>query len=55
MFCVLFALLLLQPACGGSSSSQTPVSGTPPGNYTITVSATSGTDTKSATVTLRVP
>ena len=54
MFCLLFAMLLLQPACS-SSSSQTPVSGTPPGTYTITVSATSGTDTKSQTVTLTVP
>ena len=54
MFCLLFAMLLLQPACS-SSSSQTPVSGTPPGNYTVTVSATSGTDTKSQTVTLTVP
>ena len=54
MFCLLFAMLLLQPACS-SSISQTPVSGTPPGNYTITVSATSGTDTKSQTVTLQVP
>ena len=31
MFCLLFALLLLQPACS-SSSSQTPVSGTPAGD-----------------------
>ena len=54
MFCLLFAMLLLQPACS-SSSSQTPVSGTPPGTYTITVSATSGTDTKSQPVTLTVP
>jgi uncharacterized repeat protein (TIGR01451 family) len=55
MFCALFALLLLQPACSSGSSTQTPVSGTPPGNYTITVSGTSGTDTKSTTVTLSVP
>jgi len=54
MFCLLFAMLLLQPACS-SSSSQTPVSGTPPGIYTITVSATSGSDTKSRAVTLTVP
>ena len=54
MFCLLFALLLLQPACS-SSSSQTPVSGTPPGIYTITVSATSGSDTKSTSVVMQVP
>jgi uncharacterized repeat protein (TIGR01451 family) len=54
MFCALFALLLLQPACS-SSTSTPPVSGTPPGNYTITVTATSGADVKSQTVTLAVP
>jgi hypothetical protein len=52
--CVLFVLLLLLPACS-KSTTQTPVSGTQPGNYTITVSATSGSDTKSQTITLSVP
>ena len=52
--CLLFALLLLLPACSGQPV-QAPVSGTPPGNYTITVTATSGSDTKSQTVTLSVP
>ncbi len=51
---VMFALLLLLPACGGQVT-QAPVSGTPPGNYTVTVSATSGSDTKSQTITLSVP
>jgi uncharacterized repeat protein (TIGR01451 family) len=55
MLCALFGLLLLQPACSGGSNSQTPVSGTPPGTYTITVSATSGSDTKSTTINLTVP
>ncbi len=54
LFCALFGLLLLQPACS-KSSSQTPVSGTPSGTYTITVTATSGSDTKSQNVTLLVP
>ncbi len=54
MFCAMFALLLLLPACS-STSTQAPVSGTPAGNYTITVTATSGTDTKSSTITLTVP
>jgi uncharacterized repeat protein (TIGR01451 family) len=54
LLCVLFALLLLLPACS-KSTTQAPVSGTPPGNYTITVTATSGSDTKSRTVTLTVP
>jgi uncharacterized repeat protein (TIGR01451 family) len=51
---VMFALLLLLPACGGQVT-QAPVSGTPPGNYTVTVTATSGSDTKSQTITLSVP
>ena len=54
MLCALFALLLLQPACSGSST-QAPVSGTPPGVYTITVTGTSGSDTKSGSITLSVP
>jgi hypothetical protein len=54
LLCVLFALLLLLPACS-KSTTQAPVSGTPPGNYTITVTASSGSDTKSRTVTLTVP
>ncbi len=54
MMCALFALLLLQPACGGTST-QAPVSGTPPGIYTITVTGTSGSDSKSASITLTVP
>jgi uncharacterized repeat protein (TIGR01451 family) len=54
LFCVLFGLLLLQPACSGSST-QAPVSGTPAGVYTVTVTATAGSDTKSQNVTLSVP
>jgi uncharacterized repeat protein (TIGR01451 family) len=52
--CALFSMLLLIPACS-KSTTQTPVSGTPPGNYTITITASSGSDSKSATVTLSVP
>jgi uncharacterized repeat protein (TIGR01451 family) len=52
--CGLFSLLLLIPACS-KSTTQTPVSGTPAGNYTITITASSGSDSKSATVTLSVP
>ncbi len=54
MFCALFGLLLLQPACGGKTT-QAPVSGTPAGIYTITVNASSGSDTKSQNITLAVP
>jgi len=46
---------VLQPACSKTNTTQTPTSGTPPGNYTITVTATSGSDTKSGTITLNVP
>jgi hypothetical protein len=52
---VTFALLLLLPACSNGKATQAPVSGTPPGTYTITVTATSGSDTKSRTITLFVP
>ena len=52
--CSVFALLLFLPACS-KSTTQAPVSGTPPGNYTVTVSATAGSDTKSQTITLNVP
>jgi ABC-type glycerol-3-phosphate transport system substrate-binding protein len=52
--CAMFVMLLLLPACSGQTT-QAPVSGTPAGNYTITVTATSGSDTKSQTITLSVP
>ncbi|HWJ49365.1 MAG TPA: hypothetical protein VNS62_17035, partial [Candidatus Udaeobacter sp.] len=52
--CTLFTLSLLVPACS-SSKTQTPVSGTPAGNYTITVTAAAGTDSKSQTIGLSVP
>jgi len=51
----LISLLLLVPACSSSSQTQAPVSGTPPGNYTITVTAASGSDSKSQTIGLSVP
>jgi len=54
LLCGMFVMLLLLPACS-SKNTQAPVSGTPPGNYTITVTATSGSDTKSQTITLIVP
>jgi hypothetical protein len=51
---VLFALLLLQPACS-HSTTPTQVSGTPTGVYPVTLTATAGSDTKSTTFTLTVP
>jgi len=47
-------LLLLQPACS-HTITQPPVSGTPAGTYTITVTAGSGNDTKSTSIQLVVP
>ena len=54
MLSMIFALLLLVPACS-HSTTQTPVSGTPAGTYTITVTASSGTNSKSQNVVLTVP
>lgn len=52
-FLTLMTLILLQPACGGHSSSTT-TSGTPAGTYTVTVSASSGQFTKTTPITLVV-
>ncbi len=54
MLCALFGLLVLQPACSKTITT-TPVSGTPAGQYNIIVTANSGTDSKSATISLNVP
>jgi uncharacterized repeat protein (TIGR01451 family) len=55
LLCLISALILLQPACSGGNNTQPPPTGTPAGSYTITVTATSGSDTKSAAVGLVVP
>jgi uncharacterized repeat protein (TIGR01451 family) len=49
-----FFLLVFLPACN-HSTTQAPVSGTQAGSYTITVTAASGTDSKSTTIGLNVP
>ncbi|MGA2100078.1 MAG: SBBP repeat-containing protein [Candidatus Sulfotelmatobacter sp.] len=54
MLCTIFGLLVFLPACS-HSSTQAPVSGTPAGTYTITVTAAAGTDSKSQSITLTVP
>ncbi len=54
LLCSIFSLLLFVPACSHSNQT-TPSSGTPAGIYTITVTATAGSDSKSQTVTLQVP
>lgn len=53
---IFLVLLFLQAACGGSGSSTTPPPqpGTPPGNYTVTITATSGALTQQTTVSLTV-
>ena len=54
LLCVVLLLLVLQPACS-SSTAQPPPSGTPAGTYPLTVTATSGSDTKNAPISLTVP
>jgi uncharacterized repeat protein (TIGR01451 family) len=54
MLCALFAQIVLLPACS-HTSTQAPTSGTPPGTYTITVTAASGSDSKSQFIQLIVP
>jgi uncharacterized repeat protein (TIGR01451 family) len=54
MLCALFAPLILMPACS-TTTTQPPLSGTPAGNYQITVSASSGSDSKGAFIYLTVP
>ena len=54
MLCALFTLVLLIPACS-SSKTTTPAAGTPAGNYTLTITAAAGSDSKSQTVVLTVP
>ncbi|MGC2196720.1 MAG: SBBP repeat-containing protein [Terriglobales bacterium] len=53
LFLGLATLILLQPACGGHSSSTTNT-GTPAGTYTINVSATSGSFSQTTPITLVV-
>jgi hypothetical protein len=52
-FSALFALVLLQPSCS-SGKTQPTVSGTPTGTYTPTVTAVSGTFTKTVSFSLTV-
>jgi uncharacterized repeat protein (TIGR01451 family) len=53
VLCMLFALLLLQPACS-SKGTTTAGGGTPAGTYTITLTATSGTAAHNYPFTLTV-
>lgn len=51
---MLLALVFLQPSCSGSATQQLPVSGTPTGTYSLTVTATSGTYSKTVSFSLTV-
>lgn len=51
----LLGLLVFLPACSKGRNTQTPSSGTPAGTYSITVTASSGSDSKSQVVELTVP
>ena len=53
--CMLCTLTVLIPACSSSGHQQPPVSGTPAGDYTITVTTAAGSDSKSQTIGLHVP
>jgi hypothetical protein len=52
--CIVLGSLFFLPSCS-HSTTQTPPAGTQAGTYTITVTASSGTDSKSQTITLNVP
>ncbi len=54
LFLCVIGALLFQPACS-SSSTAPPTSGTQAGTYNITVTATSGSDSKSQGIQLSVP
>ncbi|HTS35561.1 MAG TPA: SBBP repeat-containing protein [Candidatus Solibacter sp.] len=53
LLCLVSALLVVLPACS-HSSTQPPVSGTPPGQYSMSITGTSGSDSKSVGIQLNV-
>jgi uncharacterized repeat protein (TIGR01451 family) len=53
LLCAVLSLLVVLPACS-HTTIQPPVSGTPAGQYTINVTATSGTDTQTVSIVLNV-
>jgi uncharacterized repeat protein (TIGR01451 family) len=54
LLCIVFAMLILLPACS-HTTTQPPASGTPAGTYPLTITATSGSDSKSQGFQLTVP
>jgi uncharacterized repeat protein (TIGR01451 family) len=51
---LLAGLIVLQAACGNSSSTPTPTGGTPAGTYTVTITGSSGSASHNTRVTLIV-
>jgi hypothetical protein len=51
---LLAGLIVLQAACGSSSSATTPTGGTPAGTYTIVITGSSGSASHNTRVTLNV-
>jgi hypothetical protein len=54
LLCCVFSMILLQPACSHTSTPP-PVPGTQAGTYPLTIAASSGSDTKNASIVLNVP
>jgi len=54
LLCLVLLQLIPLPGCGKTTTTP-PSGGTPPGTWPITVTATSGTDTKSQVIQLTVP
>lgn len=54
MLLLAFGMVIGIASCGGGSKPPTTVSGTPPGTFSVTVTATSGTTTHSSVITLTV-
>ena len=54
MLLLAFGMVMGIASCGGSPHPTTTVSGTPPGTFSVTVTATSGTTTHSSVITLTV-
>lgn len=51
---IVLTLIVFQAACGSSSNATTPTGGTPAGTYPVTITATSGSATRTTSVTLVV-
>jgi hypothetical protein len=54
LLCALFLIVLPLPSCSHATVTP-PTAGTPAGTYQLTITATSGSDSKSQQVNLTVP